>query len=66
VIQYTGSESYNLEIFDRWGRSFFQSDAPQDAWEGTDQAGARAREGVYFYSLKIGEKLYNGSFTLMR
>ncbi|MEL6606192.1 MAG: PKD domain-containing protein [Cyanobacteria bacterium J06614_10] len=66
IVQYTGSESYNLEIFDRWGRSFFQSDAPQDAWEGTDQAGASAREGVYFYSLKIGEKLYNGSFTLMR
>ncbi|MEM6346470.1 MAG: gliding motility-associated C-terminal domain-containing protein, partial [Bacteroidota bacterium] len=59
-------ENYALEIFDRWGRSFFRTDAPQEAWEGTDMNGAAAREGVYYYSLKIGEKVYNGNITLMR
>ena len=66
TVQYTGNESYSLQIFDRWGKSYFVSDAPQDAWEGTDANGNQAREGVYFYAIQIGEKVYKGSVTLMR
>jgi gliding motility-associated-like protein len=66
VVQYTGNESFMLEIFDRWGRTVFTSDAVQDAWEGQDSGGGLAREGVYYYSLQIGERMYNGHVTLLR
>ncbi len=65
-VQYAGNASFNLEIFDRWGRSFFSSDSPQDGWEGTDPQGGNAAAGVYFYSLKLGEKVYRGDISLMR
>ncbi|MFK7921065.1 MAG: PKD domain-containing protein [Bacteroidia bacterium] len=65
-VQYTGNESFNLTVFDRWGRSFYSSDSPQDAWEGNDPNGGKAVEGVYFYSLKLGDKIYRGNISLLR
>ncbi|MEO0469681.1 MAG: choice-of-anchor L domain-containing protein, partial [Bacteroidota bacterium] len=64
-VQYDGTEVFRVEIFDRWGRSFFAADAVSEAWRGTDPEGNAAVSGVYFYSLMIGEKNYKGNITLV-
>lgn len=66
-IPYDGHESYEFIIYDRWGVQLYSTQNPQDkGWNGITPNGKEALEGVYFYSLKIGDNLQNGSFTLMR
>jgi gliding motility-associated-like protein len=65
-IIYTGKENFELAVFDRWGTELFRSYDPADLWDGTNTGGSVVKEGVYFYSLQIGEKAYNGNVTLLR
>ncbi len=66
-IPYDGHESYEMSVYDRWGVRLYSTPNPQDkGWNGMLPNGKPAVEGVYFYSLKIGNNLQNGSFTLMR
>ena len=66
TVRYTGSEDFYLEVFDRWGRMFFSAEAADETWPGIDGNGNNAPEGVYYYSLQIGESSYQGNVTLMR
>jgi gliding motility-associated-like protein len=66
MVRYTGSEDFFLEVFDRWGRSYFIGDSPAEGWPGLDSNGNAVPEGVYYYSLRIGESTYQGNVTLMR
>ncbi len=66
MIQYEGSEQFRMEILDRWGKRFFESDNSMLGWDGTTTEGEEASEGVYFYRLKIGVKEYRGNLTLLR
>ena len=66
AVRYTGAEDFYLEVFDRWGRMFFSSQSAADTWPGLDGNGNAAPEGVYYYSLQIGENSYQGNVTLMR
>jgi len=66
LVRYNGTEVFSLQIYDRWGRSFFESDAAQDGWDGLDPEGQPAKEGVYYYLVRIGEQEYNGNVTLLR
>jgi gliding motility-associated-like protein len=65
-INYTGSETLYIKIFDRWGRLVYQSNSRDPAWNGKDTTGAIAPEGQYTYRITIGKKQYSGTFTLLR
>lgn len=65
-VQYYGTEDFYVSIYDRWGVKIFEANTPPGEWKGTLKNGKPASNGVYFYSLKIGQKIYNGEITLMR
>ncbi len=46
-----GILTYNLRIFDRWGKIIFESTDPTVGWDGTYR-GASAPEGVYVYMIR--------------
>lgn len=63
-------EGYNLNIFNRWGQSVFNSTGLFDKWNGTDSGGAKLPDGVYVYQLKVlndpENKIRTGTVTLLR
>ncbi len=65
-IVYTGKEDFTLQVFDRWGKTVYESFAADGGWDGVSPSGNGANEGVYFYTLKIGDQSYTGNVTLMR
>lgn len=66
AIQYNGKEEYNVTVFDRWGVLVFEGLSVEKVWDGTDLKGKTVADGVYFYTVKIAKKVYNGNVTLMR
>lgn len=62
---------YSFEIYDRYGRTIFETNDPEEGWDGRLQPTSRvAREGVYIYrlSLRTGEGievLKHGHVTLL-
>jgi gliding motility-associated-like protein len=65
-VIYNGKEDYSLKVFDRWGKTYFEAFSPEDQWSGFSSSESEAPEGVYFYTLQIGERSYTGNLTLMR
>ena len=65
-VIYTGRERFFLQIYDRWGQTYFSTSNPNQGWNGNNSGGAAAKEGVYFYRIEIGDKAYTGNVTLMR
>jgi gliding motility-associated-like protein len=66
-------ESYNVQIYDRWGKMVWQTDSPDRQWNGTDQSSLEpVREGLYVYQFIV--KQFNtfeptkisGTITLYR
>jgi gliding motility-associated-like protein len=62
--------SFNLGIFDRWGRQVFVSTDPNVRWEGNTE-GRALPDGVYYYVLQMepltgGTLNYAGPVTLVR
>lgn len=64
--QYTGSQPYNLQIFDRWGNMIHETRNKTKGWDGMTLKGKMADSGVYYYKLKIGPKEYAGDVTLVK
>lgn len=74
----TGTDQYQLSIYNRWGQRVFYSEKDGQGddgnnWNGTvDQGGALYPDGTYFYlfnyTLKCGGKSFktNGTLTLIR
>lgn len=64
--------SYQLQVFDRWGRVMANIGEISGSWDGTDMNGRPASEGVYFYSVQyqglVSEevKAVKGTVTLVR
>ncbi len=65
-------QEYRLQIFNRWGEKMFESEDPDECWNGkvynTDQV---LPAGTYFYILTIGKnslnlETYSGSVALIR
>lgn len=65
-VMYNGNESFSITVFDRQGAQVYVSSSTSDYWDGTLSSGSKAPEGVYFYVIKVGDKTYNGSITLLR
>lgn len=64
-------DSYQMTIYNRWGKVVFRTDNPQISWDGRTQSGELAPEGVYLYSVtgygKRGKFVQNnGSVSLIR
>lgn len=65
-VQYTGLQTFEVSVFDRWGVKLFDTTSTEETWKGSDANGKGVSEGIYFYTIKIGSKVYNGNVTLMR
>jgi gliding motility-associated-like protein len=66
----SGAVYFDWVIFDRWGEKVYQSNDPNQGWDGTYR-GKPAAMGVYSYFLKIvfddGQpRQYKGGVTLLR
>ena len=66
-----GIESYDLDVFDRWGKLIFSNGGSMDVlWDGS-VGGQPGPEGVYVYRLRAyrsdgEEQDYKGTVTLLR
>ena len=64
------AQTYNYQIFNRWGELLFETNSVQDTWDGKYQ-GENCPQDVYAYSIQLTDmfgrfKSYRGSFTLIR
>jgi len=50
--------SYEIQIFDRWGKQVYASDQYIIGWDGKDEKGKEVADGVYFYMIR-----YSGKFS---
>lgn len=62
---------YQLEIYNRWGTKYFSTQNPTACWNGTNDKGIPASDGVYYYLLSIkryGQPVqkWHGTITLIR
>lgn len=66
-------ESYNVQVYDRWGKLVWQTDNPNQQWNGTNQNSLEpVRQGLYVYQFLVKkfntfepEKI-SGTITLYR
>ncbi len=65
-VNYTGSQPFTVQIFDRWGVKVYESLNKVQGWNGKTLDDQDANDGVYFYLVKIADKEYNGPVTLVR
>jgi gliding motility-associated-like protein len=63
---YTGDQNFNWIITDRWGVKQFESRNANEGWDGKDLNGQVVNEGVYFYSLTIGQRSFSGNISIIR
>ncbi|MCS7074439.1 MAG: PKD domain-containing protein, partial [Bacteroidia bacterium] len=64
-VEYFGTKSYSVQIFDRWGNQLFETNNTTLFWDGKYNR-SDVPEGVYYYVVKIGEKIYQGNVTVVR
>tara|TARA_B100001250_G_scaffold162262_1_gene139419 strand:- start:13806 stop:16721 length:2916 start_codon:yes stop_codon:yes gene_type:complete len=61
-------EDSEVKVYNRFGRLVFQSIGYHDQWDGTNEKGDDVVDGVYFYSIEIGngfDKII-GAVTILR
>lgn len=66
-----GVKSYQLRIWNRWGKNVFETDDPDAAWDGTSDGQQPAPGGVYLYDAQVVNSRdelfeYRGTITLIR
>ncbi|MNY47782.1 hypothetical protein D3C86_1830760 [compost metagenome] len=71
LINYSGLNSLECIITNRWGITVAVFDAPDFKWDGKDSSGNELSEGVYFYQIKAITKAMEeleevGNVTLIR
>ena len=65
-------ESYNVKIYDRWGKLIWQTDNPSYKWDGMFENGKEVKQGMYVYVFTLKEfntfepKVTKGTVTLYR
>jgi gliding motility-associated-like protein len=70
-VQDSGIESYEFEVYNRWGAIIFKETAPKVYWTGRTVAGVLVPSGTYYYLIRatsvLGNKFeYKGFITLIR
>lgn len=65
-VDYDGSQPFTIAIHDRWGKEVFYTKNRELFWDGNMPNGTAANEGVYFYTVFIGDKKFAGNVTLIR
>ena len=65
--------SYNVQIYDRWGKLIWQTDNPDKLWDGTMRSsGQKVKQGTYVYVFTLKKfntfepKIIKGTITLYR
>jgi gliding motility-associated-like protein len=72
IPESTGTTSYNLKIYDRWGQIIFQTNNPNEAWTGNVLDGEYfAANGVYNYQVTMKDLIelphaFSGHIVLFR
>jgi gliding motility-associated-like protein len=66
-----GLSKYSMEVYDRWGAKMYESSDPSQSWDGSDDSGKPAPDGVYAYRIVFryvdnNIYVYKGTVTLMR
>jgi gliding motility-associated-like protein len=66
-------ESYNVQVYDRWGKLVWQTDSPDRQWNGRDQSSLEpVRPGLYVYQFVVKQfntfepEKISGTVTLYR
>lgn len=65
---------FKMSIFDRWGNRIFNSNALSETWDGRNNEGNLASDGVYVYKIEVeftddfttGVERISGSITLIK
>ena len=71
-VNVSGSETYSLTIWNRWGKKVFVTDDALNHWDGTNKNDNSIHEGVYYYEILFTDKcsdkeqLKTGFVHLMR
>jgi gliding motility-associated-like protein len=66
-----GFQTFEVQIFNRWGRRIYQSNEPNFRWRGHDAQGRAVPEGVYVINV-VGrtwdgiQRKQNGTITVLR
>lgn len=65
-LGFNGDYCYEMIIYNRWGRSVYESSENGPCWDGyVNYTSIRATEGVYFYVIRFGGKEESGFFHLI-
>lgn len=66
-------ESYNVQVYDRWGKLIWQTDNPNKFWDGTNMNSTKdVKQGMYVYVFTLKKfntfepKIIKGTVTLYR
>lgn len=64
-------DEYKISIYNRWGALYYESTNPSAGWNGKNEAGENASDGVYYYIMQIKKRdkpkmEKHGSITLIR
>lgn len=52
-------DTYELYVYDRWGRQVFNTTQASDTWNGKEPNGSVCSDGVYFWMVTINSKCEN-------
>ncbi len=57
--------TFKMRIFNRWGRTLFETVSPEISWDGKDQqTGKDCQDGVYFYVCDLLIQTLDGPYSL--
>ncbi|MBD3637158.1 MAG: gliding motility-associated C-terminal domain-containing protein [Crocinitomicaceae bacterium] len=70
VISLFEFDSYQLDIYDRWGQVIFTTNDKDEGWNGTGVGNGLVSEGVYIYMVTFEDRdakkhVYRGSVTML-
>jgi len=65
------AESFEMQVYDRWGGIVFESNSIDYGWDGKNVSGDWANNGLYLYRIATYDRngrlwVYNGELNLMR
>ena len=66
LVEYLGSQPFQMDVFDRWGVRMYTSNHRVDGWDGRNGNGVAVPDGVYFYTVRVGDREYVGNVTVVR